>query len=135
MTSMIASAGSAEIERSLGERAVISGSFRRNGAQLASDREALLDAGCVVLSPLDVAFVLEDNGFVKAAHEVDRTAAEIEADHLRAIEEADFVWLHAPEGYVGPSASMEIGFARALGVPIYARYLPSDVALRSLVTA
>ena len=44
-----------------------------------------------------------------------------------------FVMLHAPKGYVGLSAAMEIGFATAQGCPVFSRTAPQDIALRRLV--
>jgi NTP pyrophosphatase (non-canonical NTP hydrolase) len=40
------------------------------------------------------------------------------------------IWLHAPEGYVGPSAALELGVAHAVGIPVFAREAPADVTLR-----
>lgn len=57
----------------------------------------------------------------------------IEAWHLSAICQADFVMLHAPKGYVGLSAAMEIGFATAQERPVFLRIAPQDIALRGLV--
>src|SRR5260370_13417892 len=57
----------------------------------------------------------------------------IEARHLRAIQRSEFMWLHAPNGYVGPTAALEVGFANAAGVPVFAKELPSDAVLRSFV--
>src|SRR5215218_9733609 len=81
---------------------VISGSFRRGLATLRSDREALLGSNCEVLSPVDVDFVREEQGFVFAEQEQGMSPDEIEAAHVAAIRAADFLWLHAPEGYLGP---------------------------------
>src|SRR5207245_10948070 len=38
-----------------------------------------------------------------------------------------------PDGYVGQSASMEIGFAVAAGVPIFTTRAPDDLTLRQYV--
>jgi NTP pyrophosphatase (non-canonical NTP hydrolase) len=97
--------------------------------------EQLRTAGCLVVSPVDIDFVGESRGFVFARHERGRAPGEIEARHLRAMERADFVWLHSPEGYVGPSAAMELGFAAAVGLRVFAACQPSDAAFEDLVTA
>ena len=111
-------------------RATICGSFRRDVATLKADYDGLVAAGCEVLSPLDVNFVDERGGFVYAAHELDQEPETIEAAHLSAVERTDLVWLHAPDGYVGTSAAMELGFAKAIGIPVFARSNPQDVGLR-----
>jgi NTP pyrophosphatase (non-canonical NTP hydrolase) len=112
---------------------VICGTFRRDPDGLRRTWHALAEAGCTILSPLDISFVAEEQGFVLAAHELGRTPKEVEEGHLEAMQTAHFVWLHAPEGYVGRSAAMELGFAHALGLPVYAEELPTDVALAGLV--
>jgi NTP pyrophosphatase (non-canonical NTP hydrolase) len=118
-----------------GPTVVICGSFRRDPAALKRDHEALRRAGATVLSPLDVEFVAEVDGFVLAAHELDEDPAAIEARHLSALKRADMVWLHAPQGYVGPSAALELGVAHTIGLPIFARHAPIDGTLRPFATA
>ncbi len=110
------------------------GSFRRDRAGLKRDYDDLVVAGCRVLSPVDVNWCAERDGFVLAAHEVDDDPSSVEEAHLCAMRTADFVWLYAPDGYVGRSASMELGYAHALGLRIFARTLPDDVTLAALVT-
>jgi NTP pyrophosphatase (non-canonical NTP hydrolase) len=61
------------------------------------------------------------------------TPEQIELQHLEAIQRASFVWLFAPEGYVGPSAALEVGFARAQGVPVFSETQISDTTLRGFV--
>jgi hypothetical protein len=53
--------------------------------------------------------------------------------HHECIRAANFLWLVCPDGYVGPSASMELGYAAAVGVPIFALRHPSDLTLRQYV--
>lgn len=111
----------------------VCGSFRRDPTGLRAVLRTLFDCGCLVLSPRDPDFVLEERGFVMAAGELHRQPREIEDDHLRAMQAADFVWLHAPDGYIGRSASMELGFAHALGLPVFVSTPPDDPALETFV--
>lgn len=111
----------------------ICGSFRRDPEGLRAVHRKFLDAGATVLSPVDPAFIHEEDGFVYAAHEVGERAARVEERHIRAMLEADFVWLYAPDGYVGSSAAMELGFAHALGVPVYCDRPPTDAVFSDLV--
>jgi NTP pyrophosphatase (non-canonical NTP hydrolase) len=113
--------------------AVVCGSFKRDPEALRRDFSQLQDAGCRVLSPLDLDFVEEVDGFVYGREDRGWTSDEIERRHLRAMEKADLVWLHCPGGYVGSSAAMELGFARALGIRVFAAELPADVTLSELV--
>jgi NTP pyrophosphatase (non-canonical NTP hydrolase) len=108
---------------------VLSGSYRRDREGLGEAYTELLERGCRVLSPLGVDFVAEKAGFLFGAAELDQSPETIEARHLARIEEANFVWLHCPDGYVGLSAALEVGFAHAVGVPIYSASSPGDVAL------
>jgi NTP pyrophosphatase (non-canonical NTP hydrolase) len=99
---------------------------------LQGDFLQLKASGCEILSPRDVQFVAEVDGFVLAEHELDMPPDAIELRHLEYLRQADFVWLHAPEGYVGASAAMELGIASELGLPVYARTAPADPILARL---
>jgi NTP pyrophosphatase (non-canonical NTP hydrolase) len=112
---------------------VICGSFRRDPQILRAEYDALRVAGCRVLSPLDLNFADEQDGFVYLDHEVGQQPTHIERGHVEAIRDADLVWLHAPGGYLGPSGAFEIGAAHAAGVPVYAKAQVRDVGLRDFV--
>ena len=112
---------------------VLSGSYRKDFENLKATYEALRDLGCIVLSPSNVTPVRETDGFVYMKGEETQAPEAIEARHLDAIQKANFVWLHAPDGYVGPTASLEIGFARAIGVPVFAKEGIKDPVIHSLV--
>jgi NTP pyrophosphatase (non-canonical NTP hydrolase) len=112
---------------------VICGSFHREPESLAETRDRFLAAGAVVLSPIDLDFVAESSGFLFAAHECHEEPATIEERHLAAMRDADLVWLHAPGGYVGASATLELGYAHALGLTVYSAELPNEVAFREMV--
>lgn len=112
---------------------VVIGSYRRALSKLNEDYEELAAAGCAVLSPQSTTFVDDKNGFVIGAGEENDTPQVIELRHLARMQRADFAWLHAPAGYVGPSGAMEIGFAHATGLPVFSRNLPEDVTLREFV--
>jgi len=113
--------------------AVLCGSFRRDPEALRREFSELQEAGCQVLSPADVDFIDEVEGFVYGKSDLGRSIGEVELLHLRAMEKADLVWLHCPGGYVGTSAALEIGHAQALGLRIFASEPPEDVTLRELV--
>jgi dCTP diphosphatase len=112
---------------------VICGSFHRRADILEETCSRFVEAGAAVLSPTDLDFVEERGGFLLAADEIDHLPEAIEERHLNAMRTADFMWLHAPDGYVGRSAAMELGFAHALGLTVYASTEPEDVALRGMV--
>lgn len=114
-------------------RAVLSGSFRRGALELRAAFGALRDAGCLVLSPASVEFVDEVEGFVLSEGELGQEPARIEAKHIDALRSADFVWLHVPDGYIGPSAALELGVAYSLDVPVFASMRPDDAAIAAFV--
>jgi NTP pyrophosphatase (non-canonical NTP hydrolase) len=122
------------VEASGAVTVALCGSFRRDPRGLRADYEALVAAGCHVLSPSDLEWTAEQDGFVFAAEEIGSDPAEIEQRHLGAMRAAHFVWLHAPDGYVGPSAAMEMGFAQALGLSIFTQTLPKDIVFAEFVT-
>lgn len=84
---------------------VLCGTFRRNAEGLTHACEQLTELGCRIL----------------------------ELRHLEAIQQAHFVWLHTPNGYVGNITALEIGFARASGVPVFSCERPKDVVFQKFV--
>src|SRR2546421_8220573 len=91
--------------------ATVSGSFRRAMAAVTDAVYALTDAGVRVLSPADPRIVDQFGDFVFVASDRARAIRLVQTRHLAAIDASDFVWLVAPEGYIGQSAAMELGFA------------------------
>jgi NTP pyrophosphatase (non-canonical NTP hydrolase) len=111
----------------------LSGTYRKDNEGLLRDYEELRDLGCRILSPPSARVVMETDGFVFMQGESVELPATIELRHLNAIQEAQFVWLHAPDGYVGLSAALEVGFAHAIGIPVYSRAAVTDPILTSFV--
>jgi hypothetical protein len=114
-------------------RAVVSGSFRRHLDPIQSAVDELNAAGVEVLSPADPRVVDEFGEFLFVASDRLRSIHAVQSRHLASIRVADFVWLVDPEGYVGQSASMELGFAVACGTPILTASTPNDLTLRQYV--
>jgi NTP pyrophosphatase (non-canonical NTP hydrolase) len=96
------------------------GSFRKDAKGLTDAFQQLKDLRCRVLSPTSTGIELEKDGFVYMRGETADAPEAIEQRHLRAIQKSEFVWLHAPDGYVGLSAALEVGFACASGIPVFA---------------
>lgn len=113
-------------------KVVISGTFRKSLTSLREQYHELIDTHCQVLSPRSIDFDSED--FVRAKSEKLLSLKTIQDNHLASVQEADFMWLHCPDGYVGHSGAFEIGYAHALGIPVFAKELPSDGMLREYVT-
>lgn len=112
-------------------KVVICGSFRRDTVGLTRLFRELETNGCRELSPLTLDFTDTESEFVTAKHDEGFSITELERFHLRAIREADFVMVYAPEGYIGTSASFELGYATALSIPVFSKTLPSDTMLQT----
>lgn len=115
-------------------RVTLSGSFHRDEKGLERNYRELIQNQCQVLSPRRLDFMDRSALFVKHNAEAEDDEFTIEKHHLQAIEQSDFLWLHAPEGYVGVSAALEIGFAFAHRIPIFSETLLEDTGLRHFVT-
>ena len=113
-------------------RAVLCGSYTRDREGLFRAYDELIATGCQVLSPRRMWFD-DDAAFVRDTAEQGISPQAIETWHLSAIRQANFVMLHAPKGYVGLSAAMEIGFATAQDCPVFSRTAPQDIAVQGLV--
>lgn len=113
-------------------RVVLSGSYHRDISALRAEYLELIGTGCQVLSPHRLDF--DDNEFVRDTAEKILSIKEIENHHLTAIAQSDFLWIFAPNGYIGSSAAFEIGYATSLGIPVYSKSPIGDVMLKEFVT-
>lgn len=111
----------------------VSGSFRRHLPAIQDAVQTLRDLGIVVLSPADPRVAGSFGDFLFVRSDIRRSIKGVQNRHLEAISRSDFLWLVCPDGYVGQSAAMEIGFAVAAGVPVYSDSVPSDWTLRQYV--
>ena len=114
-------------------RAAVSGSFHRHMAAITAAVQELASLSIRVLSPADPRVVAHQGEFLFVASDRVRSVRLVQDRHLESIRAADFLWLVCPDGYVGQSASMEVGFAAAIGIPIFATRAPSDLTLREYV--
>lgn len=112
----------------------VSGSFHRHLHAISAAVQELASQSVRVLSPADPRIVAQQGEFLFVASDPVRSVRLVQDRHLEAIRAADFLWLICPDGYVGQSAAMEVGFAAAVGVPIYAADAPADLTLRQYVT-
>ena len=114
----------------LSTTATVSGSFHRGLDEIQRVVAGLTDLGVIVLSPADPRVVDQFGEFVFVVSDRHRSIRFVQERHLRAIAASAFVWLVAPDGYVGSSAAMEIGFARAYEVPVFTDTASNDLTLR-----
>jgi hypothetical protein len=114
--------------------AAVSGSFHRHMDAIGSAVQELMEHSVRILSPADPRVVAAQGEFLFVASDHVRSVRLVQDRHLDCIRAADFLWLVCPDGYVGQSASMEIGFAAGAAVPIYGTHQPSDLTLRQYVS-
>jgi hypothetical protein len=115
-------------------KAVVSGSFHRHMEAITASVQELASLSIRVLSPADPRIVAQQGEFLFVASDRVRSVRLVQDRHLESIRAADFLWLVCPDGYVGSSASMEIGYAAAALVPIFGTHAPCDLTLREYVT-
>jgi hypothetical protein len=113
--------------------ATVSGSFHRFMAEIERAVHTLARLQVKVVSPEDPRVVAAAGEFLFVASDRVRSIRMVQDRHLEAIAASDFLWLVCPDGYVGQSASMELGFAVANGVPVFGTALPTDLTLRHYV--
>jgi hypothetical protein len=83
-----------------------------------------------VLSPADPRVVDSRGEFLFVASDYVRSVRLVQDRHLESIRASHFLWLICPDGYVGQSASMEVGFAVANSIPVLGQTSPTDLTLR-----
>src|ERR1700730_11678180 len=114
-------------------RVTVSGSFHRHMHAISLAVQELTDLGAKVLSPADPRVVDSLGEFLFVASDRVRSVRLVQDRHVQAISASNFLWLVAPDGYVGQSASMELGFAVARDIPVLGTAVPSDLTLRQYV--
>jgi len=114
-------------------RAAVSGSFHRHMEAITAAVRELAALSVRVLSPADPRIVAQQGQFLFVASDRVTSVRLVQDRHLESIRAANFLWLVCPDGYVGQSASMEVGYAAAVGVPIFAPHCPTDLTLRQYV--
>lgn len=115
-----------------GIRVTVSGSFNRHWGAIKSAIDAFTAAKFEVVSPEDREPERTEDGFVYLKGESGRPE-DIERRHLAAIARSDALYVVSSEGYVGPSVALEIGYALAVGIPVWSSELMSEVPHRGLV--
>ncbi len=109
---------------------VISGSFRRHFDGISETVKTFDSLGVDIFSPKASKVVNPGDEF--AILETDDTGdpQTLEQRHLDAITNADALYLYDPDGYIGDSSKMELGWAIALGKPVFCKKLVDDSTLK-----
>ena len=110
----------------------ISGSFRKHLDYILEIKKELEASGTDVLSPRFVKPTNPGEEFVVFTGEEGLSPLELERHHLDSISKSDALIVCDPEGYVGASALIEIGYASALGKRIVFAEKPEEFMLKTL---
>jgi len=111
----------------------ISGSFRKFLPEIEAKIKECLKNEIKVLSPKVTEVREEINGFVFLTND-SGSIKNIEISHLHAIRNSDFLYVVNPNGYIGPSVTLEIGYAVAHSIPVFASEEPTEYILSQFIS-
>lgn len=114
---------------------VISGSFRKHLPDIGKVRDEFMKLGFEVLSPQSSTAINQDAEFVILSSDKTQDIKTLEQKHLDSITRADALFIYNPNGDIGLSATLELGWAHALGKRIFAKEVPTDITLRQFCIA
>jgi hypothetical protein len=98
-------------------KVTISGSYRKHLGRILAAKRQFEALGLVVLRP-EAETILESEGaLVRLEGDSDDLGA-IQEAQLRAISASDLVYVVNPGGYIGTSATLEVGWARRAGITV-----------------
>lgn len=109
---------------------VISGSFRRHFDGISEAVRTFESLGVDVLSPKASKVINPGEEFAVLETDDTRDPQPLEQRHLDAIAAADALYLYDPDGYIGDSSKMELGWAIALGKSVFCKELVADSTLK-----
>lgn len=112
--------------------ATVSGSFNKSLADIFNKVAEFESKGVTILSPRIADVKERRNGFIVLEGD-EGSAADIELSHLGAISHSDFLYVMNPDGYVGRSVALEIGYALARGIPIFSFESPKENVFSSFI--
>lgn len=111
---------------------VISGSYRKHLDEIAELKEEFETKSITVLSPRFNNPTNRGDDFIVFDEEEGMSLLEIERFHLNAIDKCDALVVCNPNGYIGASAQMEIGFAFANNKRVILTEQPSEKILLTM---
>lgn len=110
----------------------LSGSFRKHLDYILKIKKELENKGVKVLSPRFIEPKNPGEEFVIFSGEEGLSPLELERYHLNSIANSDALIVCDPDGYVGASALLEIGFAQSLSKRIIFTEKPQEFILNNL---
>ncbi|MFD7408663.1 hypothetical protein ACFV7R_39850 [Streptomyces sp. NPDC059866] len=104
------------------------GSFRQHYGQVVRAAKAFEAAGITVRTPAVSDIVNPGAEFARFASDPPHLADhDIQAATLEKILTSDFVYVVAPDGYIGRTTSYELGRIHERGIPTYYSQMPKDL--------
>ena len=103
---------------------IVIGSSMKFRSLVKATMKNLEELGFTPLFP-NIDYSSEDKDVALTIEEKNKLAG----DHYRAVEEADAVYFILPQGYMGTSCKIELGYALALKKPIYFSEPTNDMGL------
>jgi hypothetical protein len=110
----------------------ISGSFRKHLDYILKIKDQLASDGTIVLSPRFTKPNNPGEEFVVFTGEEGASPLQLERHHLDSIDSSDALIVCDPNGYVGASALIEIGYATSMGKRIIFTEQPEEFMLNTL---
>jgi nucleoside 2-deoxyribosyltransferase len=107
----------------------ICGSYNKHLSQIARYVEECRSLGMKVTIPKYAVRKYSTHGFVYLKGEKG-TPRKLQDNNFRAIANSTFLLVVNPEGYIGPSTSLEVGYAYANDVPVFLTHTPRDYVFR-----
>lgn len=100
---------------------LIIGSFRKHYKEILKVIDIFHNSGITVLSPKKSFVINPEDEFVLFDYDPkNKSKKEIEDAVLEKIRNVDFVYLANFNGYIGPSASFEVGYCHAHKIKVFA---------------
>lgn len=113
--------------------ATISGSFRKFLKEIKEYIREFEKNGVTILSPNVSKIKNENNEFIYFKSDKRKPIKIIEKTHLLNISHSDFLFIVNPNGYIGTSSLLEIGYALANNKKIFSSNSPNDVLLKDIL--
>ncbi|MDO8571266.1 MAG: NUDIX domain-containing protein [bacterium] len=110
-------------------RCVLHGSFQKHFEEIKKVRELFTEYGIEVLAPRETEITSIKDGFTMFRGEEERDPRMIELlylHHVKRLGKEGFSYFVNPEGYIGKSASYELGIAQVTNVPCFFSDIPTD---------
>jgi hypothetical protein len=110
-------------------KTAISASYHRDFDGLMEVRDLFANCGIKVLFPQKCQPTASISDFVILSTDTSRDPKYLQEKNLALIEQCDFLYVYNPDGYIGLSMALEIGFALRHGIQVFCWETPKDLTL------